>query len=92
MIDICSMSGDVLVRVDAPTLSGAYLGDADLGDADLRGADLGGAYLGGANLRGACITGVQKHALLAALGVIVQDEAMPPDVGEAAQPAREREA
>lgn len=102
MIDICSMSGDVLVRVDAPTLSGAYLGDADLGDADLRGADLGGAdlggaylggaYLGGANLRGACITGVQKHALLAALGVIVQDEAMPPDAGEAAQPAREREA
>ena len=87
MIDICSMSGDVLVSVDAPTLSGAYLGGADLG-----GANLGGAYLGGANLRGACITGVQKHALLAALGVIVQDEAMPPDDGEDAKPAREREA
>lgn len=46
-------TGEVLRRIEADTLSGAYLSGADLRGADLSGADLRGAYLRGADLRGA---------------------------------------
>ena len=56
-------TGDVLLRVDADDLRGAFLRDAnlyyanlyyaDLRDADLRGANLAAADLRGADLRGA---------------------------------------
>ena len=57
MIEIKSLSGDVLLTVEAETLHGADLHGAYLHAADLRGADLTGANLHRADLRGANLTG-----------------------------------
>ncbi len=51
MMKILNKKGDVLMIVDADTLSNADLRDANLRDADLSGANLSGANLRGADLR-----------------------------------------
>ena len=57
MIEIKTIDGTVLHRVEADTLYCANLRRADLSRADLYGADLRGANLRGANLRGANLRG-----------------------------------